>query len=200
MDTKVNCPYCGRLISNDAEQCANCKEFFVEPYVEGIKEPSLTKFIVFELLTLGLYSLIWVTFNNKSFLKISKQKDYRKFITFYLLFFISTIGLWFVNIPLFLILRKVFALFLSYRMLRIIEKYSKNKYNSQIFHNEYGWFFFEIAYVVYFLEMFAERVNLPTKRFHITLKQGVRYSFIFLCMIAVIVFFALLGSFLYLKV
>ena len=200
METKVYCPYCGNTMNSKDEQCTSCKEFFVEPYVEGLKEPSIIKFIIFEILTLGLYSLIWVTFNNSAIRKIAKAQDYRKFITCYLLLFFSILGLWFVNIPLFAISKKVVSLFLSYRMLRIFEKYSMKKYNASIFHNEYGWFFFEIAYVVYFLEMFSERVNMPTKKHFINLKNGVVYSSIALCTLIIGSFLVLLLAYLNLKV
>ena len=200
METKVNCPYCGKEINNDVEQCEFCKEFFKEPCVVGIKETSVVKFFVFEVLTFGLYSLIWTTFNNACIKKFANTQDYRKFISFYLIYFVAILGLWFVNIPLFLILRKISGLFLSYRMLRIFEKYSFKKYNSKIYHNEYGWFFFDIAYVVYFLEMFSERVKMPTKKYYLDVKRAVFYSSVALLTLFVISIVGLLFTFLALKV
>lgn len=193
METKVNCPYCGKEILNNSEQCEFCNEFFVEPHIDGLKHLSLTKFIIFEVLTLGLYSLLWVTFNNIALKKLATKADYRKFVLHYLFLFISIIGLWFCNITLFLILRKVSLLFLSYRILRIVEKYSSRKYKAPIFHNEYGWFFFDMLYVVYYLEMFAERVNMPTKQFYLDTKGWLKYSSLFLLVIIFLIILVYLG-------
>ena len=34
-EKKVKCPYCETEIDNNIERCPNCKEWFVEPHLEG---------------------------------------------------------------------------------------------------------------------------------------------------------------------
>lgn len=181
MSEKVKCPYCGNEIYNDAEQCEYCKEFFTEPHIKGIKLLSLGQFIVFSCLTFGLYSFIWLLINYKPIINISNSRDRKK------LFNLLAIGVpvccfsaVFITYALAIILTKILFLALSYRILRIIEKYSCIKYDSNIVHNEIGWFCFDILYVVYFLGTYPERVHTPGMRWCMNTKNWIIYSLIFI--------------------
>ena len=181
MSEKVKCPYCGNEIYNDVEQCEYCKEFFKEPEIKGIKLISLGQFIVFSCLTFGLYTFVWLFVNYSPIINISNSRDRKKLqrliaIGIPLCVFIAL----FVSFPIALIITKVLLLSVSYRILRIIEKYSLIKYDSSIVHNEIGWFFFDILYVVYFLGTYPERVHTPGMRWCMNTKNWIIYSFIFI--------------------
>ncbi len=181
MSIKVKCPYCGNEIYNDVEQCEYCKEFFKEPEIKGIKYTSLGAFIVFSCLTFGLYSIVWLLINYKPINNISNSRDRKKFRK--LLSFgipLCVLSSFFINYAFSLILIKILLLALSYRILRIIEKYSLIKYGSAIVHNEIGWFCFDILYVVYFLGTYSERVHSPGMRWCMNTKNWIIYSLIFI--------------------
>lgn len=189
---KVKCPYCEKEIDNSAEQCIFCGEFFVEPHIDLIKMPSIGQYIVFNILTIGFYSFLWIVLNNKAFRYISMGKDAVKLQTILALIVVSSVT-FFINFVLFNVIVKILYLFMSYRILRIIEKYSRRKYGSPITHSECGWFFLDILYVVYFLDTFKERVYHPEIRNHMEPGGWLKYLVIFF----VIIFALFCASFIY---
>ncbi len=181
MSEKVKCPYCGNEIYNDVEQCEYCKEFFKEPEIKGIKLISLGQFIVLSCLTFGLYSFIWLGLNYKPIINISNSRDRKKLQRLILIgISVCLLSGLFCNYVITIILAKILLLSISYRVLRIIEKYSLIKYDSAIVHNEIGWFFFDILYVVYFLGTYPERVHTPGMRWCMNTKNWIIYSLIFI--------------------
>lgn len=184
---KVNCPYCGAEIENSAEQCPSCGEFFVEPHIKNIKFPSIGQYIVFNILTVGLYSLFWIIMNYNAFSAISQGKDLTKLRNIFILTVLS-FCLAALHPIVFAVTAKVMYLMLSYRILRIIEKYSYKKYNSAVTHSEAGWFFFDILYVVYFLDTYQERIHDPQMRNHMEVKNWLKYILILIAVVLVIFF------------
>ena len=181
MSEKVKCPYCGNEIYNDVEQCEYCKEFFKEPEIKGIKLISLGQFIVLSCLTFGLYSFIWLGLNYKPIINISNSRDRKKLQRLILIgISVCLLSGLFCNYVITIILAKILLLSISYRVLRIIEKYSLIKYDSAIVHNEIGWFFFDLLYVVYFLGTYSERVHTPGMRWCMNTKNWIIYSLIFI--------------------
>ena len=181
MSEKVKCPYCGNEIYNDVEQCEYCKEFFKEPEIKGIKLISLGQFIVLSCLTFGLYSFIWLGLNYKPIINISNSRDRKKLQRLILIgISVCLLSGLFCNYVITIILAKILLLSISYRVLRIIEKYSLIKYDSAIVHNEIGWFFFDLLYVVYFLGTYPERVHTPGMRWCMNTKNWIIYSLIFI--------------------
>lgn len=154
---EVNCPYCGEIISNSVEQCPHCKEFFKEPYIPNIKFTSIYLFLFLNTLTCGLFGFLWVLINYKALTDIASQKDIYKFK---ILTIISLVIIFCIFTPIFLLLIP-FIYLISYRILRILEKFALKKYNAPIIHNEAGFILFNIAYVVYFVDTFKERIYEP---------------------------------------
>lgn len=184
----VKCPYCGGEIQNTVEQCPFCGEFFTEPRIDNIKLPSIGQYVTLNILSIGLYSLFWIILNYKTFKNISNVKDTVKLKFFFGLALVSAVT-FFVNPLIFNIITKIIYLFLSYRILRIIEKFSVKKYNAPISHSEAGWFFFDILYVVYFLDTYKQRVHDPDMRNHMEFKGWLKYCII-IAILALIVFCA----------
>ncbi len=187
MSEKVKCPYCGNEIYNDAEQCEFCKEYFAEPEIKNIKLTSLGQFIVFSCLLPGVYAYLWSLLNYKSIINIASSRDRAKLKTMLILALPFCIVAGIINPIVLVITAKIFLLGISYRILRIIEKYSLIKYNSAVTHNEYGWFIFDVLYIVYFLGTYPERVHTPGMRMCFNINNWIKYSLIFLLGIGIAV-------------
>ena len=183
-EKKVNCPYCGAEIDNNIERCPHCKEWFVEPHLEGFNLISIPLNIAFMTVfgSVGMfyiYSLIWVFFNTKAILNIAIPKDVKKFKVLLGLacisVFLTLISKYFVALDV--------AIFicLSYRMLRIIEKYTLKKYNSPVTHHELGMLFFRILYVVYYIDTYRQRVYDPTQRYCLEKRRW--FEYLVLCVV-----------------
>ena len=180
-EKKVACPYCGNMINNDADICPGCGELFSEPNLSGFKFVSVPMFLVFETLlcSFGLYffySLYWVCSNYKNIKELASEKDLKKFQKLLLIFLILVFFSLFRKLSL--IPALIAEMFLSYRMLRIIEKYTLHKYNSPITHHEAGMLLFRTLYVVYFLDTYNIRVRNPYMRYCIETEQCFKYSII----------------------
>ncbi len=195
MSVKVKCPYCGNEIYNDTEQCEYCKEFFAEPCIKNIKLTSLGQFIVFSCLTFGFYALLWIGVNYQPIIKIANSRDRKKLKMLIILGLPICIASYFVNYFVAAALVKILFLAISYRILRIIEKYTYIKYDSAIIHNELGWFFFDILYVVYYLGTYSERVHSPGMRWCMNTRNWIVYSFIFILCAAIAVLMTYYFSF-----
>lgn len=183
-EKKVNCPYCGAEIDNSVERCPNCKEWFVEPHLEGFNLISIPLNVAFMTVfgAVGMfyiYSLIWVFFNTKAFLNIAVPKDAKKFkillAAAVILVFLTLISKYFIALDV-----AVFIL-LSYRMLRIIEKYTLKKYNSPVTHHELGMLFFRVLYVIYYIDTYKQRVYDPMQRY--CLEKRKWFEYLVLCIV-----------------
>lgn len=187
MESKsIPCPYCGCIIENDVESCPQCHEIFKEMSLP-IQINSLGRFIAFNCVTFGLFQYIWLLLNIKKINNMAlSKKDKLKFdIPFYMLivsilFFMVVFSVYYIwglsaMLPLYLILLFA-ALFMvsiyivTYRILRIIEKYTYHKYEVRIYHSELGWLFCPIFftfissplfYTIYFIYTYKERVYNP---------------------------------------
>ncbi len=179
---KVACPYCGHKINNSIEKCPNCGEFFVEPAISGFKFVSIPSFLICETIlnAFGLffiYSLFWISSNFKNIRNIAIQRDLNKFnilfISFCIFVFFSIIFK-----PLFLLV-VIIEIMLSYRILRIIEKFTMKEYNSSVTHHEIGMLIFRTLYVVYYLDTYAMRVKDPNLRYCLDIEKWFKYAAIF---------------------
>lgn len=194
LSEKVKCPYCSNEIENNIEQCPFCKEYFTDPQVKNVKMVSIAQYIVFDILTIGLYSIFWVLLNYKAINELASERDKFKLKTI-LGFLLVSVVIFFINILLFNIISKFILLFMSYRILRVIEKYSVTKYNSAVTHSEMGWLFFDVLYVVYFLDTYKERVYDPELRYHLETGSWFKY----ILMIAGIVLALWIANFVYIS-
>ena len=175
----VKCPYCEAMINNNDERCHSCGEWFVEPYLDNFCFISMPLFIILSIsLVLGnlwiyyICVVVWLMFNYKNFIAIAIPKDVKKLN---LLAFLMILTL--IFIPKLAIIVEIF---LSYRLLRIIEKFSYKKYDSPITHHELGMIVFRLLYVVYFIDTFTDRVKDPTRRYLLEPKSWIKYSILFL--------------------
>jgi len=183
-EKKVKCPYCETEIDNNIERCPHCKEWFVEPHLEGFNLISIPLNIAFMTVfgAVGMfyiYSLIWVFFNTKAIINIAIPKDVKKFKVLLVLacisVFLTLISKYFVALDV--------AIFicLSYRILRIIEKYTLKKYNSPVTHHELGMLFFRILYVVYYIDTYKQRVYDPKQRYCLEKRRW--FEYLVLCVV-----------------
>lgn len=196
MDNNLTpCPYCGQMISNDVEKCPHCNEVFKERTIP-VKIDSLGLFLVLNFFTLGLYQNIWLLRNLSKINDMAlAKKDKLKlgipvailvgtvlfltasFFTYaYYIFgtvpkemFLLAACLWILSSPLFWICWFLMYI-ISYRVLRIIEKYTYRQYDIKISHSEIGWLFCPVVflpltismfYLVYFIYTYKERVYNP---------------------------------------
>ncbi len=186
---QVNCPYCDTMIDNTAERCPNCKEWFVIPSLKNFKCVSVPVYLIAAALceAFGLrfvYGLLWGAINFNGFLKISNEKDIKKFKVLFCLFTIS-ICLSFA-FKICLISDIVLEILLSYRMLRIIEKYTLKKYNSPVTHHEVGMIFFRTLYVIYYIDTYAQRVKDPNMRYCWNAEKWIKYFVILFIILTVL--------------
>lgn len=191
----VKCPYCGKEIDNNTKICPQCQESFSERTLP-VKINSLGLFIILNIFTLGLYQNIWLLQNlskindmalsKKDRLKldvpvillivailflISQVLSYILYLTgeaSSLTVFIAVV-MWLISHPIFWV-EMLLMYVITYRILRIIEKYTKNQYNITICHSELGWLFAPIIsltyfspffYMIYFIYTYTERVYNP---------------------------------------
>lgn len=213
---EVKCPYCGSQIDSQNEKCSNCGEFFVEPNLSEFKLVSIPLYIAGEsvLSAFGLplfYSMIWIMLNYKNICNLAIQKDLRKFNILFLWFTIfvlliavlkfSFIFGYVVNIQsatnlifgftflkFFVLIAVILDIFLAYRILRIIEKFTLRKYGSPVTHHEVGMIVFRTLYVIYYLDTYLIRVKDPAMRYCLNIDKSFKY-FIFWAVILVLLYF-----------
>ncbi len=183
MSNKVKCPYCGVEIENNIAKCPNCGEYFVERTLP-VKIDSLGQFIVFSVITCGVYPLVWLFFNLPKFdLMAVTGKDRLKLIIpiflVTILFVPITTAIIFLtyylghNMQSFMVLSYVISGYvlvpiicagiilyyiIAYRMLRIIEKYTYKEYGVYLHHNDVCWVLFGFLYVLYYIYTYNRRV------------------------------------------
>ncbi len=192
MDEKlVSCPYCGQQINNDDEKCSNCGEFFVEPNLSEFRLVSIPLFLVFESLFSAfgfpfLYSLIWILFNHNNICKIAIEKDLKKFkilFAWFCIFVLLTI-----IVKVFMLIDVILEIFITYRILRIIEKFTLKKYNSPLTHHEVGMIFFRTLYIVYYIDTYLIRVKDPNLRYCLDIDRWFKYLIILVAILGVLFF------------
>ena len=174
----VNCPYCGTLICNEVEQCPNCKSWFKEPELVGFHLRSIYMYLCCDIFLNAfgfcfVYPLIWNVLNFKQIKHLASQKDFGKYKGFLFAFGILTLLTFLLK--LFIIPAVIVEICLAYRILRIIEKYSNEKYHSPITHHELGMIVFSMLYVVYFMDTYSQRIHDPNARYHFNFHRWLNY-------------------------
>ena len=85
------------------------------------------------------------------------------------LMILAAAGLWLISSPVFWIIC-ILTYVITYRILRIIEKYTLHEYGVKLTHSETGWLFCPILfipifspmfYLIYFIYTYKERVYNP---------------------------------------
>ena len=166
MSESVNCPFCGNIIPKDALKCEECGALFKEPELPGIKFKELGPFIAIDVLTFGFFSTIWFFINANAINNlVSKPKDCLKLnwlVTllavnggFYLFFFYKN-PVWLL---VFSIVQIALYIALTYRVLRIIQKYTYRIYSVDVDTNPAYIILFNILYLVHFVDTYTARVQ-----------------------------------------
>ena len=165
MSEKINCPFCGNLVELDAIKCDKCGALYKEPELPNFKFHELGSFIAIDVLTLGFFSTLWFFINGNAINKLaSNKKDGIKLNwlivllalngAFYLFCFYK-LQAWLILVAL---VQCIIYIALSYRVLRIIQKYTKNAYNSDISFNVHYMLIFNIFYLIHYIETYSKRV------------------------------------------
>lgn len=165
MSEEISCPFCGNVIADDALKCDKCNALFKEPNLPNIKFKELAPFLAIDILTLGFFSTIWFFINGKAINGlVSFAKDGIKLNWLVLLLALNG-GFYlfmFYRHPacliLFSILQCLLYIALSYRVLRIVQKYTEKTYNVEISFNPYYMVFFNVLYLVHYIETYSDRV------------------------------------------
>lgn len=188
---KINCPFCDEKIDNDSLKCPNCNALFKEPVLKGISFNELVPFSIIDVLAFGFFSTIWFFINFKAINKLtSSSKDGLKMHWLIFLLGINAVFymLCYFQKPTFLIIFSVIQCFiyiaLTYRVLRIIQKYTSTVYNVELSFNRYYLFFFNIFYLIHFIETYTDRVFHTHEYFDVKSPQT-----IFLLIILLILLF-----------
>lgn len=165
MTENINCPFCGNIIKSDVIKCPFCGALFKEPELPGIKFKELGPFIAIDVLTFGFFSTLWFFINGRAINKlVENPKDSLKLnwlVTllavnggFYLFFFLKNA----VFLAILTLLQCFIYIALTYRVLRIIQKYTIKTYNAEIPFNPHYMLIFNIFYLVHYIDTYCDRV------------------------------------------
>lgn len=165
MTEKINCPFCDNQIDANAVKCEFCGALFKEPELPGIKFKELGPFAAIDILTFGFFSTLWFFINGRAINRlVENSKDSLKLnwlVTllavnagFYMFFFSKNA----VLLMVLTLLQCFIYIALTYRLLRIIQKYTHTQYNVEIPFNPHYMVIFNIFYLVHFIDTYCDRV------------------------------------------
>ena len=196
MAEEINCPFCGNIIASDALRCKDCGALFKEPELPDIKFTELGPFLAIDVLTLGFFSTIWFFINAKAINRLTTgNKDRFKlqwlFLLlainggFYLFFFYKNPA----SLIFFAILQCILYIAFTYRVLRIIQKYTENVYDAKIEINPYYIVLFNVFYLIHFLDTYKNRVQNLHVHFDWKSPQGIVLILLILITIFILRFY-----------
>ena len=160
MSEKINCPFCDNIIDSDAYKCPSCGSLFAEPELPNVKFQEFRVFIALTILTGGLFSIFWFIINAKPLTKLTTNKRDSLKLNIWLILLITLFVLFYMGISKFLIpsLILIILINLTYRTLRIIQKYTKQAYDVTPEINPYYTIIFNVLYLIHFVDTYKERV------------------------------------------
>ena len=167
MSEKVNCPFCGNIVESDAYKCQSCGSLFADPELPGIKFKDFAVFVALLVLTFGLFGIMWLLINIKSINKLaSDKKDSIKFFTLIFVSILVIAAYMFclalpqvtVFVPYLTVFQCLIFMAITYRVLRIIQKYTQKRYDVVLEYNPYYIVFFNILYLIHFIDTYSNRV------------------------------------------
>ena len=190
MIESINCPFCGNKIDKYSEKCPCCNALFEEPQIKSIKFKELGVFTAIDILTLGFFSTIWFFINGKAINKLATtKKDSLKLFWLVLLLAIngSAYLFYFYQSSTFMILCTTIQILiyiaLTYRTIRLIQKYTEQKYNSNIEFNPYYVMLFNVFYLIHYIETYSKRVQGIYDNFEWKSTQGIALIILLLIII-----------------
>ena len=134
MSEKVNCPFCGNIVDADSYKCSSCGSLFEDPVLPDIKFQEFASFVALLVLTFGLFGIFWLLVNFSPINKlVVDKKDTIKFnsligisILDVCLYMLCLANYQTTNlVPYLTVIQCVIFMALTYRVLRIIQKYTK---------------------------------------------------------------------------
>ena len=166
MSEKVNCPFCGNIVEADAYRCSTCGSLFAEPEL-NLRFKEFAPFIALEVLTFGLFGTLWFFLNAKPLtLLATATKDRLKFNWLVILLmlniaayvvFICKYSM--IHVAFLMVLAQIIInILLTYRVLRIIQKHTKQTYDVTIEYNPFYIAIFNILYLIHFIDTYKARV------------------------------------------
>lgn len=196
MSEEISCPFCGNIIAKDALRCEKCGSLFKEPELPDIKFNELGPFLAIDVLTLGFFSTIWFFINGKAVNNLvqgvkDKLKLHWLFVLlalnggFYLFFFYKHP----TYLMLFAVLQCILYIALTYRVLRIIQKYTEAVYDVVVEYNPYYIVLFNIFYLVHFIDTYKNRVQNLHVHFDWKSPQGLVLILLILIIIFILRFY-----------
>ena len=167
MSEKINCPFCGNIIETDANRCPSCNSLFAEPELSDLRFKEFGIFIALEVLTFGLFGTLWFFINAKPLtLMATAARDRLKFnwlvillilnIVAYVVFICKYSMIHIASVMV--IMQIVINMLLTYRVIRIIQKYTKQTYDVTLEYNPFYIVIFNILYLIHFIDTYKARV------------------------------------------
>lgn len=192
---ETKCPFCGNNVEVNAEKCPSCGALFKEPDLPNIKFKEFRVFLALDVLTFGFFASLWFFINYRAINFLTKtDKDALKFKWLVVLLLISLLVYVFyfgtneILSFFFGILQYGILIGLTYRVLRIIQKYTAQKYDVTLDFNPYYVFFFSVLYLVHFIDTYTDRVDNSHEYFDFRSPQG-------MTLIILLIIFALIINF-----
>jgi len=168
MSEKVNCPFCGNIVEIDAYKCRSCGSLFADPELPGVKFKEFAVFVALLVLTFGLFGIFWVLINIKAINNlVVNPKDSMKFNVLILISVLDVAAymccLAFSQVanlvPYLTIIQCLIFMAITHRVLRIIQKYTQKQYDAVVEYNPYYIIFFNILYLIHFIDTYSNRVQ-----------------------------------------
>ena len=167
MGKEVNFPFCGNIVDSESYRCPACGSLFEEPELPNIKFKEFGKFVALLALTFGLFGIFWVLINTNAINRlVTKPNDSIKFNSLIIISVLDIAAYVFcvtnyqnINIvPILTIIQCFIFMALTHRVIRIIQKYTENRYGVLIEYNPYYIVFFNILYLIHFVDTYSNRV------------------------------------------
>lgn len=160
MSEKVNCPFCENIIDADTYKCPFCGSLFTEPELPDVKFQEFRIYLALTILTGGLFSIFWFIINAKPLTKLTTNKKDSVKLNIWLILLIVLFIMYYLGIfkyfipPLILLI----LINLTYRTLKIIQKYTKQTYDVTPEINPYYTIIFNVLYLIHYVDTYKERV------------------------------------------
>ena len=170
----INCPFCGCSIEKEGFFCPSCGSLFVEPKLSTIKFQEFGWFFALYFISKGWFGILWFLINAKAINSMTTTSKDKLKLNWLIIIFIlgiivylslsSNVSPWTLTAGAFILFYFLYAA-LSYRTLRIIQKYTKVAFNVDIEINPNYIVLFNIFYLIHFIDTYTSRVQQTHEHF-----------------------------------